>query len=187
MRIRKSGPIATAVGLLVSATTLAVAPQSAAANSPNLLDNPGFEKGLTGWTNIGTADSAYTRSTQPHSGRTDLVHGTSGPWSVNTVQTLTGLPRGTYTLSAWIKNNGVASAGLQAYSCGDAAQTLDLPKSARWTRVTLAVSVLSPSCTVGIWSNSNGARSKPTTSPSPASRRGRVARWPSAATSPTGG
>ncbi|MGO4426932.1 glycosyl hydrolase 53 family protein, partial [Streptomyces sp. MCAF7] len=75
---------------------------------------------------------------------------------MNTVQTLTGLTQGTYTLSAWVKNDGAASAGLEAYSCGDTSQTLDLPKSPQWTRVTLIVSVLSPSCTVGIWSNSSG-------------------------------
>ncbi|MFD8378430.1 glycosyl hydrolase 53 family protein [Streptomyces sp. NPDC059679] len=118
--------------------------------------NPGFESGLTSWTNIGTADSAYTQTAKPHSGRTDLVHASNGQWAVNTVQTLTGLTQGTYTLSAWVKNDGVASAGLEAYSCGDTSQTLDLPKSPQWTRVTLIVSVLSPSCTVGIWSNSSG-------------------------------
>ncbi|KDN78047.1 hypothetical protein DF19_40825 [Streptomyces olindensis] len=140
---------------MLPAAALVAAPERAEASESNLLVNPGFESGLTGWTNIGTADSAYTGTTSPHGGSTDLVHGANGQWSVNTVQTLTGLTQGTYTLSAWVKNDGVASAGLQAYSCGDTAQTLDLPKSSQWTRVTLAVSVLSPSCTVGIWSNSN--------------------------------
>ncbi|GAA2433320.1 glycosyl hydrolase 53 family protein [Streptomyces glaucus] len=155
MRIRRSGAMATGLGLLLTATTLATAPLSSAkTTTTNLLANPGFESGLTGWTNIGTSNSAYTQTAGPHSGQTSLVHGKKGQWSVNTVQTLTGLTKGTYTLSAWIKNNGVAAAGLQAYSCGDTAQTLDLPRTTQWTRVTLSVSVLSPSCTVGIWSNS---------------------------------
>ncbi|MEV8592977.1 glycosyl hydrolase 53 family protein [Streptomyces sp. NPDC052012] len=154
MHIHKRGATATAVGLLLTATTLATAPQSTAASESNLLVNPGFESGLTGWTNIGTPNSAYAQTASPHSGTTGLGHGRKGQWSVNTVQTLTGLTRGTYTLSAWIKNNGVTSAGLQAYSCGDTTQSLDLPQSSQWTRVTLSVSVLSSSCTVGIWSNS---------------------------------
>ncbi|MFE1071799.1 glycosyl hydrolase 53 family protein [Streptomyces sp. NPDC058783] len=154
MHIRKSHATAIAVALLTTGGTLAIAPQSQAVSDTNLLANPGFEDGLTSWTNIGTTKSAATGATAPHSGTSDLVHGKKGEWSVNTVQTLTGLTRGTYTLSAWVKNNGVDSAGMQAYSCGDATQTLDLPKSSEWKRVALSVSVLSSSCTVGIWSNS---------------------------------
>lgn len=154
MRIRKRAAIAIAAGLALPAATLATAAQSAQASEPNLLANPGFESGLTGWTNIGTAKSAYTGTTSPHSGSTGLVHGAKGQWSVNTVQTLTGLTKGTYTLTAWVKNNGVTSAGLEAYSCGDSTQSLDLPTSSQWTKVSLSVSVLSSSCTVGIWSNS---------------------------------
>ncbi|MEV6003867.1 glycosyl hydrolase 53 family protein [Streptomyces griseomycini] len=158
MRIRKRTAIAIAAGLVLPAATLASASASANAGDPNLLANPGFESGLTGWSNIGTNNSAYSQSTSTRSGQTALGHGKKGQWSVNTVQTLTGLSKGTYTLSAWIKNDGVTSAGLQAYSCGDSSQSLDLPKSAQWTRVTLSVSVLSPSCTVGIWSNSQQGR-----------------------------
>ncbi|MGW4027109.1 glycosyl hydrolase 53 family protein [Streptomyces sp. NPDC005009] len=154
-KLRKRTAIAIAAGLALPVATLATASPSAQASEANLLKNPGFESGLTGWTNVGTAKSAYTGTTNPHSGSTDLVHGTNGKWSVNTVQTLTGLTKGTYTLTAWVKNNGVTSAGLEAYSCGDTTQTLDLPTSSEWQRVTLSVSVLSSSCTVGIWSNSN--------------------------------
>ncbi|WP_281396542.1 glycosyl hydrolase 53 family protein [Thermocatellispora tengchongensis] len=130
-------------------------PIPANAAGPNLLANPGFESGLTGWTNIGTSGAAFTQTTNPRSGSTNLAHHANASWSVNTVQTLTGLTAGTYTLTAWIKNWGVSSAGLQAYGCGDTSQSIDLPVSSSWVQVSLAVSVRSASCTVGIWSNSN--------------------------------
>jgi arabinogalactan endo-1,4-beta-galactosidase len=126
----------------------------AQAAGPNLLTNPGFESGSTGWTHSGTSGAAYVQTTSPRSGTYNLAHYANSAWQANTVQTVTGLARGTYTLTAWIKNWGVTSAGPQAYNCGDTTQILDLPVSSTWTKVTLTVSVMSTSCTVGIWSNS---------------------------------
>jgi arabinogalactan endo-1,4-beta-galactosidase len=150
---RRSAAIAAGV-LLTSVLTVAVQPFAHAAG-PNLLRNPGLESGLTGWVNSGTAGSAYVQGGNAHAGTSNLAHYASTAWSVSTVQTVTGLTAGTYTFSAWVKNWGVTSAGLQAYDCGDTSQSIDLPVTAAWQQVTLVVSVRASACTVGIWSNSN--------------------------------
>ncbi|WP_353808529.1 glycosyl hydrolase 53 family protein [Agromyces sp. SYSU T00194] len=148
--------VGLALSALLGGVMVAAPPQSqpAEAVGPNLLVNPGFESGITGWTNIGQTQAVSSPTGDAHSGTRSLRHGANGKWKVNTVQTLTGLTTGTYALTAWVRNPQGAQAGLQAYSCGDpAAQSLELPTTSSWTRVTLVVSVLTSSCTVGIWSN----------------------------------
>ncbi|MBE1588227.1 glycosyl hydrolase 53 family protein [Nonomuraea angiospora] len=146
---------ALAAACLAAALTSPLQPGPAAAAGPNLLANPGFESGSTGWTHTGTSGAAFVQTSSPHSGTSNLAHYSGSAWTANTVQTVTGLTKGTYTFTAWTRNWGVTGAGLQAYNCGDATQSLDLPVSSTWVKVSLAVSVLSTSCTVGIWSNSS--------------------------------
>lgn len=52
--------------------------QPAAAAPANELVNPGFEKGMKGWTNTGTAGAAYTQTSNPRRGTTNLAHYSTG-------------------------------------------------------------------------------------------------------------
>ncbi|GAA2026162.1 hypothetical protein GCM10009819_06630 [Agromyces tropicus] len=141
---------AATIGVGLVAAPLDVGPAEAV--GANLLANPGFESGTTGWTNVGQTTAVSVPTGGAHAGTASLRHGARGKWSVNTVQTVSGLTSGTYVLTAWVRNPNGVSAGVQAYSCGDSSQTLDLPTASTWTQVTLLVSVFSSSCTVGFWS-----------------------------------
>ncbi|MBK8565470.1 MAG: carbohydrate binding domain-containing protein [Saprospiraceae bacterium] len=67
----------------------------------NLLSNPGFESGLTGWTTVGTV----TVTTDVHSGSKAVAGGGTGYTSAG--QALAVVPGTSYTASAWIKGNCV--------------------------------------------------------------------------------
>jgi hypothetical protein len=67
----------------------------------NLLSNPGFESGLTGWTTVGTV----TVTTDVHSGSKAVAGGGTGYTSVG--QALAVEPGTSYSASAWIKGNCV--------------------------------------------------------------------------------
>jgi arabinogalactan endo-1,4-beta-galactosidase len=66
------------------------------------LVNPGFEEQLSGWDSQGT-DGAGSIISGGHSGDFELSH-TAG--SMETTQTLTGLPNGWVTLRAWVRSSG---------------------------------------------------------------------------------
>ena len=67
----------------------------------NLLTNPGFESGLTGWTTVGNV----TVTADAHSG-SKAVLANSGTYA-SAGQTIPATPGKTYTISAWAKGNFV--------------------------------------------------------------------------------
>ena len=81
--------------------TPTTAPTSTPTPLPNLLANPGFESGTTGWSGIG-GGRATVVSTQFHGGTNSaqIVEG-AGSWRVE--QTLSVVANQTYTASGWIK------------------------------------------------------------------------------------
>ncbi|PPK68353.1 glycoside hydrolase family 18 protein [Actinokineospora auranticolor] len=101
-RRKAARTIATALGAAaaVVVTSLVAAGPAAAAN---LLTNPGFESGTTGW----TCDSGAAVTTPVHSGSGALASTASGAKNGRCAQTIAVKPSSTYTVSAWVKGNPV--------------------------------------------------------------------------------
>jgi serine/threonine protein kinase len=80
-------------------------PTEAARRGKNLVVNPGFEDGLTGWLPVGGMMAVQG---DVHSGKfAAQIEGASGGWQDIAVE-----PNATYTLSAWGKQEGKAFASL---------------------------------------------------------------------------
>src|SRR5947199_347718 len=94
-------PLPVLVLTAISTLLIAVAVPTGAM-AANILANPGFESGLSGWTCSATSGAAVV---------TSPVHGGSGalsatPASQDTArcqQTITVRPSSSYTLSAWVR------------------------------------------------------------------------------------
>jgi chitinase len=76
---------------------------TAPAQAVNLLANPGFESGLSGWTCAG--GSAI--SSPVHSGGGALAGAVSSSDTAQCTQTVTVVPNSTYSVSAWVRGNYV--------------------------------------------------------------------------------
>jgi lysophospholipase L1-like esterase len=119
----------------------------------NLLKNPGFESGLTGWgTWPVSAPQAYTDVWGPHAGARDLVHWSNSPYQVATYQTLTGLANGLYTARAWMKGSG----GQQLYvkNFGSSQMVASLPASDGYSQLVIPnINVTNGYAEVGLWTD----------------------------------
>jgi arabinogalactan endo-1,4-beta-galactosidase len=73
----------------------------------NLVTNPGFENGSTGWTITGTGASVITKAADAHSGTNLVTFWNAAQASFSVSQTVTGLdPSLTYAFSAWFQGAG---------------------------------------------------------------------------------
>jgi hypothetical protein len=113
-----------------------------------------------------TQPAGWTTSTTLGGGATpytNLAHGHTGNWKwrltdtvsyeASIVQTVTGLPNGTYTLSAWIQSSGGQSvAQLFARNYGGAEQDAAVNSAiATWRQVSLAgIAVTNGTCQIGV-------------------------------------
>src|SRR4051812_5384250 len=105
--------------VLCLGAVLAAAPAQAAEHRGTVADG-GFESGAAGWRTSGAADADYTEA-GGHAGVSRLTHYAAAPYTVETFQTVTGLPRGAYTLRAWVRSGGSAvTIGLR--DCGGATE-----------------------------------------------------------------
>src|ERR1700753_236315 len=96
--------LAAIVAMLVAGTGVVIATYPAAAAAPNLLANPGFESGLTGW----TCSSANTSVSSPVHGGAKALSGTpAGSDYAQCSQTVSVQPSSAYTLSAWVQGSYV--------------------------------------------------------------------------------
>ncbi|WP_164716084.1 glycoside hydrolase family 18 protein [Streptomyces sp. WAC 06738] len=93
--------VAAAGGLLA---TLLGAPLAASAE-PNLVQNPGFESGLSGWTCSGTAGT--TVASPVHSGTAALRATPAGQDNARCTQSVAVRPNSAYELSAWVQGSYV--------------------------------------------------------------------------------
>ncbi|AUH40930.1 chitinase [Streptomyces sp. CMB-StM0423] len=91
--------VAAAGGLLA---TLLGAPLAASAE-PNLVQNPGFESGLSGWTCSGTA--ATTVAGPVHGGTAALRATPAGQDNARCTQSVAVRPNSAYELSAWVQGS----------------------------------------------------------------------------------
>jgi chitinase len=73
------------------------------ASAANLLANPGFESGLSGW----TCSLGSTVSSPVHSGASALAGAASSSDTAQCTQTVTVVPSTTYSVSAWVRGNFV--------------------------------------------------------------------------------
>ncbi|WP_026316574.1 carbohydrate binding domain-containing protein [Actinokineospora enzanensis] len=76
-----------------------------AADAANLLTNPGFESGLTGW--ACSANSGSAVSSPVHGGSKALAANAAGSDIARCTQTATVKPSTAYTLSAWVRGSYV--------------------------------------------------------------------------------
>jgi len=144
-------------------------------NSVNLANNPGFEADASqtpsGWftyaQNAADVDVDFSdavSASPSHSGSNTLVHNSdTKAWTnVFTYQTLTSLPSGTYTLSAWVKattniNAVLAVKEYQPGGQGYLTKTIPTTTNNVYTNIFLDVNVTGGSCTFGFKTLTNQA------------------------------
>jgi len=108
---------ASTVSTAISVVVTAVTPTIPTTPGANLAANPGFEEdgtavqAPTGWqtqAGAGSADNADYSETYPgaHSGSYHATHYRPEAYEVYTYQTVSNLPAGTYSFSAWVKSSG---------------------------------------------------------------------------------
>jgi hypothetical protein len=117
------------VGAVLAAVTAAVTGVAVAAAGPSsaaeLLTNPGFESGLTGWScDAGTAAAV---SAPAHSGSGALTGTPSASADAQCTQTVTVQPNSTYTVSGWVEGSyvyvGATGSGVDASTWTPSATT----------------------------------------------------------------
>jgi arabinogalactan endo-1,4-beta-galactosidase len=118
--------------------------------SQNLMTNPGFENGTTGWTLAEDASAQYTES----GGRSGyrLTHYSSATtYKAETTQSLSGLSAGTYRFSLYTKGGATSGAWLWAY-CDGKSYSTTIPSSDTWVQVVVDNIQLSgnSTCNLGI-------------------------------------
>ena len=118
----------------------------------NLLSNPGFENGLSGW-GVWPAGPSYTEAWGANSGTSHVTHWGANPYYVTTYQGLTGLSNGLYTLRAWVKGYG-GQRQMYVKNFGAAQMTADLPGSNAYTEVVIRnINVTNGTAEIGFFSN----------------------------------
>jgi endo-chitodextinase len=136
----------------------------------NLLNNPGFEvdaagaQSISGWTTTAPGSGASADKTSNYSvawkggKHLEQVVGQTGNWEVFTNQLVTGIPNGTYTVSARVKKGGAGFnfANLVAMDHGGTAINAALPSTpgtsadSRWLYVEIPrIAVSNNQCRIG--------------------------------------
>ncbi|GAA3905793.1 glycosyl hydrolase 53 family protein [Streptomyces gulbargensis] len=157
----RAAALAGALGTALLAGPLP-AQQAAAAST---LTNGGFEADGTGtatpsgWStySAGGQNAASFTEAGGRSGGHRLSHWSSSAYKVETYQYLSGLPDGTYTLSAWVRSGGGQKAAYLALrNCGSAEQRTDLPvTTSSWIRIVTSVKVVGGGCTISVNSDAH--------------------------------
>jgi hypothetical protein len=108
------------------------------------------------------AYASYSESyPNAHSGTYHGTHYRPEAYQIYTYQTVTGLPNGTYTLSAWVKSKGSQPiAQLRAQNYGGNSLNAPIPTSTdAWVQVTIAnINVTNGQCEVGIYSQADAGQ-----------------------------
>ncbi|EWC60443.1 Chitinase [Actinokineospora spheciospongiae] len=129
-----------AVSAALAASAGLVLAGGGSADAANLLANPGFESGTSGWTCSGA-----TTDSDRHSGSAALKGTPSGQDNARCSQTVAVTPGAQYTLSAWVKG-AYAYLGATGTTTGDASTWT--PAASTWTRLSVAFTAASSSATV---------------------------------------
>jgi arabinogalactan endo-1,4-beta-galactosidase len=132
--------------------------------APPALNNPGFEADGTGvarpsgWVSRGSENAAYTEL-GGHSGALRLSHYSSAPFSVATVQTVSGLAPGWYTLRAWARRSAGQNDASLELRCGREAERVEVPVAwpSQWLRLVASVPVArGASCAIALRTDAAG-------------------------------
>lgn len=122
----------------------------------NLLSNASFENGLNGWYSWPGGAWQHADKTSPHSGSSHLTHGSATPYAGATLQQMTGLTNGLYTLKAWVRGTGGQKMYVKDYG-GDYRDT-QLPASDVYTQVVISdINVTNGQAQIGFWSEGPGS------------------------------
>ena len=134
----------------------------------NYLRNPSFEADRVaisepaGWTTTSTPTGSHSNATSGHTGRWYWKLGNTADYAASIEQTVTGLPSGSYTLSAWVKSSGgQASADLYAADGSAAPKTASLTAAtSAWQAVTLPnIAISSGSARIGVSTKASASQS----------------------------
>jgi hypothetical protein len=126
--------------------------------------NPSFEADRVtmtvpaGWKTEGPT----TNASGGHTGNWNWQLADSAAYEASLQQTVSGLPSGTYTLSAWVKSSGgQAVAELFASDCGAGRASTPLTKAmSAWTEVSVSgIAVSSGTCTLGVTTQASANQS----------------------------
>jgi arabinogalactan endo-1,4-beta-galactosidase len=112
--------------------------------------NPGFELDLSGWDSTGHLEA------DAHSGQFRLTHGAG---KLETVQTLTEVSNGWYTLRAWVRSSGgqnVAYIALKDYGSNEARASVPIAPSDKWLQIVVSAEVINQRCTISLYSEAEG-------------------------------
>ena len=121
----------------------------------NQIINPQFSNGSNGW-QITTSMPAAIYAQAGGNG-TMLSFNASTAYSGTVWQDVTGLPNGTYTMTAWLENGGgQTTAQMFAYPTGGSNMTVNLPTASTWTEVQISnIQVTQGTAWVGLTINAN--------------------------------
>lgn len=133
----------------------------------NYVLNPSFEADrvsqstLAGWVNatdVSGGDPNGNLTGNAHSGKFCMQQKYATDYSAGMSQTITGLPAGDYTLSAWVRSSGgqkTATIAAKDFGSDDLAVSIARPID-RWTLVTIpGIHVTKGTCTVAILSDAH--------------------------------
>jgi PKD repeat protein len=158
----------------VGLTSTAAATVTTTVTSANLVGNPGFETGLSGWNTSGSGSGVtLTQAVGGHSGNysalvTNTSSGNSGCTLNDSPNWVASTSPGTYTASIWVRADTAGNAlnlRLREYSgsttVGSATSTVTLTTS--WTQVTVAYTVATAGTTLDLNAYMTTANSPPGT------------------------
>jgi hypothetical protein len=132
----------------------------------NYVRNPTFEAdrvsqaalaGWANWTNL-TSATPYSNKSGGHTGNWSAQHYYASAYSASTHQVVTGLPNGTYTLTAWVKSSGgqtTAQIFVKSYGGTEKDYAINSAISG-WTQITISsIAVTNGQADVGLYSVAN--------------------------------
>jgi arabinogalactan endo-1,4-beta-galactosidase len=135
---------------------------SAQMPEPVGLINPGFEEknpdgSPAGWSITG-AEEAVLIEDRGHSGNYRLTHQGSTAYQVETIQVLSGLNDGWYTLRAWVRSSGGQNLVYLAFSCAGREERVSVPPTTpgyRWIQLVVSNQASDGLCTLSLHSDGN--------------------------------
>lgn len=131
--------------VLLAAALVTLGLHAVPAQAANILTNPGFESGLTGW----NCPAGQAVSTPVHSGSQALQATPAGNDLARCQQTITVQPSTTYQLSAWVRGNYVF---LGATGTGVNVSTWGAPGAA-WTQLSTGFTTGAGATSVTVYVN----------------------------------
>lgn len=132
------------------------------ATKPSSLINSGFEEQgsgeiAVGWNHSG-AVNAVKLDDRGHSGNFRLTHQSTDAYQVETLQSISGLENGWYTLRGWVRSSGGQNAVYLALRCGGEEKRVHVPPTTpgyRWLHLSVSNQVTDGQCTISLYSDGN--------------------------------